>query len=230
MTLGLLWGRPAGAGPLLLPQPASQLLPASRLLAHVSLLSLLFPAYPLTPAARELLGATALHYFTAGGSAHTRMHRFSFLFGRATAAPAGLLPAELPVGATALQYLTAGGSVGSDGSFGCDWSVSSTRWNVSVGASVPGDLLSDLQRAGVIADPWYELNFLNRTADWQGCECYAKRPPATPRAMHCPQLPPRAPPLFLAPSSAVGRRHLDLRVHLCRLARGALLANLLSRL
>ena len=43
----------------------------------------------------------------------------------------------------------------------------------SISASVPGDLLSDLQRAGLIGDPLYELNFKNATqqalwiADWE---------------------------------------------------------------
>ena len=33
--------------------------------------------------------------------------------------------------------------------------------NLQIPASVPGDLLSDLQRAGQIGDPYYEKNFLN---------------------------------------------------------------------
>jgi hypothetical protein len=59
------------------------------------------------------------------------------------------------VAADALQALTGAG--------GEDWVVASETWGVSVPATVPGDLVTDLQRAGVIGDPWFELGFLNST-------------------------------------------------------------------
>ena len=39
------------------------------------------------------------------------------------------------------------------------WSVASADGAVSVGGVVPGDLLTDLQRAGAMGDPLYEKNF-----------------------------------------------------------------------
>ena len=39
------------------------------------------------------------------------------------------------------------------------WSVASSDGAISVGGVVPGDLLTDLQRAGIIGDPLYEKNF-----------------------------------------------------------------------
>ena len=39
------------------------------------------------------------------------------------------------------------------------WALASSDGAVSVGGVVPGDLLTDLQRAGVIGDPLYEKNF-----------------------------------------------------------------------
>ena len=44
------------------------------------------------------------------------------------------------------------------------WTASSATWGIhNLPAHVPGDLLSDLQRSGVIGDPWFELGFLNTT-------------------------------------------------------------------
>ena len=43
---------------------------------------------------------------------------------------------------------------------GPQWSVSNADTTVVVGGSVPGDLLTDLQNAGVIPDPLHEQNFL----------------------------------------------------------------------
>jgi beta-galactosidase/beta-glucuronidase len=40
------------------------------------------------------------------------------------------------------------------------WAVASSDGAVSIGGVVPGDLLTDLQRAGVIGDPLYENNFV----------------------------------------------------------------------
>ena len=44
---------------------------------------------------------------------------------------------------------------------GCTWS--SATWNITVPAAIPGDLVTDLQHAGVIGDPYFELGFLNTT-------------------------------------------------------------------
>jgi hypothetical protein len=43
------------------------------------------------------------------------------------------------------------------------WTATSAA--VTISASVPGDLLTDLQQAGRIADPLHELNFLN-SSEW----------------------------------------------------------------
>jgi len=43
------------------------------------------------------------------------------------------------------------------------WTASSATWGINLPARVPGDLLSDLQRSGIIGDPWFELGFLNTT-------------------------------------------------------------------
>ena len=37
---------------------------------------------------------------------------------------------------------------------------------LSIGASVPGDLITDLQKAGTIGDPLFESNFLNGSSTW----------------------------------------------------------------
>ena len=64
------------------------------------------------------------------------------------------LSPEHPIGADAHQYLT---------NLSATWTVSSTRWGVSIAASVPGDLLSDLASGAIIRDPWFELTWLNTT-------------------------------------------------------------------
>lgn len=51
-----------------------------------------------------------------------------------------------PVQGASLQYLDGEG-----------WTVS--NGTITVGATVPGDLITDLEKAGVIGDPLYELNF-----------------------------------------------------------------------
>ena len=38
--------------------------------------------------------------------------------------------------------------------------------DLSIAASVPGDLITDLQKAGTIGDPLYESNFLNGSSTW----------------------------------------------------------------
>jgi hypothetical protein len=70
-------------------------------------------------------------------------------------APAFPLSPDAPVAADAVQAITGAG--------GAAWTVSSETWRVDVPATVPGDLVTDLQRAGVIGDPWRELGWLNTT-------------------------------------------------------------------
>jgi hypothetical protein len=55
---------------------------------------------------------------------------------------------DAPIVADALTYL--------DGEV---WMLTDSTGTVSVGAVVPGDLLTDLQRGGVIGDPLYELTW-----------------------------------------------------------------------
>lgn len=42
----------------------------------------------------------------------------------------------------------------------------SSNGEISVRASVPGDLVSDLQFAGVISDPWLDLTWLDNATMW----------------------------------------------------------------
>lgn len=58
--------------------------------------------------------------------------------------------ADPPIAGTALQYLDSGPSIA--------WTASNGP--VQVNATVPGDLLTDLQASGVIGDPLYELNWV----------------------------------------------------------------------
>ena len=41
-----------------------------------------------------------------------------------------------------------------------------TKLDMTVPASVPGDLLTDLQRASVIADPWRDITWINNSSLW----------------------------------------------------------------
>ena len=43
---------------------------------------------------------------------------------------------------------------------------SDVRAAVKIGATVPGDLITDLQRAGLVGDPWTNTNFLDQAAAW----------------------------------------------------------------
>lgn len=70
-------------------------------------------------------------------------------------APTAPLSPDAPLATDALQIIT--------GAAGADWTVSSEHWSVTAPAAVPGDLITDLQRAGIVSDPWFELNFLNTT-------------------------------------------------------------------
>jgi hypothetical protein len=58
---------------------------------------------------------------------------------------------DAPLVASAHQSLS--------GSDGPAWSASSSSAGLSVKAQVPGDLITDLERAGKIGDPLYERNF-----------------------------------------------------------------------
>lgn len=79
------------------------------------------------------------------------------LIAPATAAPLTLTP-DTPYGLPpgTLQYLSSSAP-------GVSWTVSSQNWGITVPATIPGDLVTDLQSAGVIGDPYYELGFLNTT-------------------------------------------------------------------
>ena len=73
-----------------------------------------------------------------------------------SAAPSPLSP-DAPWGAPpgTLQSLSSAA--------GQPWLASSATWGLTVPATVPGDLVTDLQRAGVIGDPFFELGWLNTT-------------------------------------------------------------------
>ena len=65
----------------------------------------------------------------------------------ASASAAGLL--DDPIVGDSITYLD-----------GPHWKATSSA-GISIDATVPGDLLTDLEAAGVIGDPLYELNWLN---------------------------------------------------------------------
>jgi beta-mannosidase len=67
----------------------------------------------------------------------------------APSAGAGLV--DNPIVGSGLQYLDGEGWTASNG-------------NVTIGATVPGDVLTDLQVAGMIGDPLYEVNFKDAAA------------------------------------------------------------------
>lgn len=68
---------------------------------------------------------------------------FCFVF---SLAGGGLVDAPIAGDANSIQYLD-----------GEAWTVTSTPVNVS--ARVPGDLISDLEAAGIVSDPLFGLNF-----------------------------------------------------------------------
>jgi beta-mannosidase len=51
---------------------------------------------------------------------------------------------------------------------GASWTISSDTLSElgTLPATVPGDLISDLQRAGAVPDPWFETNFLDNRSVW----------------------------------------------------------------
>ena len=48
----------------------------------------------------------------------------------------------------------------------CVWSANESSLGLSIPATVPGDIITDLQRAGVIGDPYYELSWLDNLTLW----------------------------------------------------------------
>ena len=58
-----------------------------------------------------------------------------------------------PIVANEVSYLTAG------------WTAS-TPGGPTIPAAVPGDIITDLEAAGLVGDPLAELNFLNESAAW----------------------------------------------------------------
>ena len=47
------------------------------------------------------------------------------------------------------------------------WTASEAQLGITIPAAVPGDVITDLQSAGVIGDPYYELNLLDNRTLWQ---------------------------------------------------------------
>jgi beta-mannosidase len=46
------------------------------------------------------------------------------------------------------------------------WFASETSLGLNISATVPGDIITDLQKSGLISDPWHELNFLDNRSLW----------------------------------------------------------------
>ena len=64
----------------------------------------------------------------------------------------------------------------------CLWEVSladAVPGRSPLPASVPGDLISDLQRAGAVGDPYFETNFLDNRSVWQPDFVYSRSVPAS---------------------------------------------------
>jgi beta-mannosidase len=80
----------------------------------------------------------------------------------------GLCFALLFFGAFAQPTLRDAPIVGSSPALYLDgeWTAAEATLGLSIPATVPGDIITDLQRAGVIADPWYELNWLDNRTLW----------------------------------------------------------------
>lgn len=89
----------------------------------------------------------------AAGSA-ARLAALLLLASPLRAGGAGLRDA--PIAADALQYLD-----------GEAWAIASADGALSAGGIVPGDLITDLQRAGATGDPLYEDTFLRPAWDAQ---------------------------------------------------------------
>ena len=56
---------------------------------------------------------------------------------------------------------SAGGAVSREGRVSCRPQFLSEQTPLVIPAVVPGDLITDLQRSGLVGDPYYELNFIN---------------------------------------------------------------------
>jgi len=48
----------------------------------------------------------------------------------------------------------------------CAWTATESSLGLSIPATVPGDVISDLQRAAVVNDPWFEINWLDNRTLW----------------------------------------------------------------
>ena len=59
---------------------------------------------------------------------------------------------------------------------GTQWRAASSDGGIRIGATVPGDLVTDLQAAALIPDPLFDQNFLNSTL-WGDRETGRTRPP-----------------------------------------------------
>ena len=46
------------------------------------------------------------------------------------------------------------------------WLATEASLGLSIPSTVPGDVITDLQRAGVVGDPWFELNWLDNRTLW----------------------------------------------------------------
>jgi len=96
------------------------------------------------------------------------MRSLALLACLAAAAAYGLV--DHPIAADTVTYLD-----------GADWALASATVPVgTVNANVPGDLLTDLAAAGVIATPLYELNFKNASIWDNNTWTYTKTFTATP--------------------------------------------------
>ena len=84
----------------------------------------------------------------------------------ATAAASGLV--DHPIVADSVTYLDGADWMTAATLPGPDAGVRGTEQMWSIPASVPGDLLTDLEAAGLIGDPLYELNWLNSSI-WDNC-------------------------------------------------------------
>lgn len=49
---------------------------------------------------------------------------------------------------------------------GSNWEASETTLGITIPATVPGDILTDLQRVDIIGDPWFENTFLSNRSLW----------------------------------------------------------------
>ena len=84
------------------------------------------------------------------------------------AQPAGTLPMESGSQRVSLDSVCRRPPPGTAATDSCLWTVSSASSQlVDLAASVPGDLISDLQMNGVIDDPWHETNFLDNSSVWE---------------------------------------------------------------